>query len=114
MPRGKGRKDLPYRNAAACRRPLPVAPRQVNRQNIRRRPLAQWKQAKPMGALFKFTIPMIMTPNLSISLLLLRNPNLLISLLLLRTITMEMLLHHIYFLHPKLYNWCHRLTVVRL
>jgi hypothetical protein len=46
--------------------------------------------------------PMIMTSNLPISLLLLRN------------ITMKMLLHHIYFLHPKLYNRCHRLKMVRL
>jgi hypothetical protein len=45
-----------------------------------------------MGSLFKFNSPMIITPNLSI------------SLLLLRTITMKMFLHHIYFLHPKLYN----------
>jgi hypothetical protein len=41
-----------------------------------------------MGSLFKFNSPMTMTPNLPI------------SLLLLRTITMKMLLHHIYFLHP--------------
>jgi hypothetical protein len=54
-----------------------------------------------MGSLFKFNSPMIMTPNLPISLLLLRTPNLPISLLLLRNITMKMLLHHIYFLHPK-------------
>jgi hypothetical protein len=34
MPRGKGRKILPYRKAAAGRRPPPVAPRQVERQNL--------------------------------------------------------------------------------
>jgi hypothetical protein len=89
-----------------------------------------------MGSLFKFNSPMIMTPILPISLLLLRTPNLTISLLplrtpnltisllllrtpnlpilLLRTITMKMLLHHIYLLHPKLYNRCHRLKMVRL
>jgi hypothetical protein len=67
-----------------------------------------------MGYLFKFNSPMIMTPNLHISLFLLRTPNLSISLLLLRTITMKMLLHHIYFLHPKLYNRCHRLKMARL
>jgi hypothetical protein len=27
---------------------------------------------------------------------------------------MKMLLHHIYFLYPKLYNRCHRLKMVRL
>jgi len=47
MPRGKGRKVLPYRNAAAGRRPPPVAPRQVERQNLRRRrPRAQLEQAE--------------------------------------------------------------------
>jgi hypothetical protein len=91
-----------------------------------------------MGSLFKFNSPMIITPNLPISLLLLITPNLPISLLLLitpnlpisllllitpnlpisllllRTITMKMLLHHIYFLHPKFYNRCHRLKMARL
>jgi hypothetical protein len=65
-----------------------------------------------MGSLFKFNSPMIMTPNLLISLLLLRTPNL--PILLLRTIIMKMLLHHIYFLHSKLYNQSHRLKMVRL
>jgi hypothetical protein len=67
-----------------------------------------------MGSLFKFNSPMIMTPKLLISLLLLRTPNMPISLFLLRFITMKMLLHHIYSLHPKLYNRCHRLKMVRL
>ena len=52
MPRGKGRKVLPYRNAAAGRRPPPVAPRQVERQNLRtrrRRPRAQLEQAEDHG-----------------------------------------------------------------
>ena len=50
MPRGKGRKVLPYRNAAAGRRPPPVTPRQVERQNIsRRRPRAQLEQAEDHG-----------------------------------------------------------------
>ena len=50
MPRGKGRKVLPYRNAAAGRRPHPVAPRQVERQNLRRRrPRAQLEQAEDHG-----------------------------------------------------------------
>jgi hypothetical protein len=40
-----------------------------------------------MGSLFKFNSPMIMTPKLLISLLLLRTTNLPISLLLLRTAT---------------------------
>jgi hypothetical protein len=48
---GKGRKVLPYRNAAAGRRPPPVAPRQVERQNPRRRrPRAQLEQAEDHGA----------------------------------------------------------------
>jgi hypothetical protein len=34
MPRGKGRKVSPYRNAVAERRPPPGAPRQVERQNL--------------------------------------------------------------------------------
>jgi hypothetical protein len=79
-----------------------------------------------MVSLFKFNSPMRMTPNLPIGLFLLRTPNLPIglllirtsnlpiSLLLLRTITMKMLLHHIYFLRPKLYNRCHRLKMMRL
>jgi hypothetical protein len=67
-----------------------------------------------MGSLFKFNSPMIMTPNLPIGLLLLRTPNLPIGLLLLRNITMKMPLHHIYFLHPKLYNRGHRLKMVML
>ena len=50
MPRGKGRKVLPYRNAAAGRRPPPAAPRQVERQNLRRRrPRAQLEQAEDHG-----------------------------------------------------------------
>ena len=50
MPRGKGRKVLTYRNAAAGRRPPPVAPRQVERQNLRRRrPRAQLEQAEYHG-----------------------------------------------------------------
>jgi hypothetical protein len=77
-----------------------------------------------MVSLYKFNSPMIMTPNLPIGLFLLRTPNLPIglllirtsnlpiSLLLLRTITMKMLLHHIYFLRPKLYNRSHGLPLV--
>jgi predicted nucleotidyltransferase len=49
MPRGKGRTVLPHRNAAARRRPPPVAPRQVERQNLRRRPRAQLEQAEDHG-----------------------------------------------------------------
>jgi predicted TIM-barrel fold metal-dependent hydrolase len=50
MPRGKGRKVLPYRNAATGRRPPPVARRQVERQNLRRRrPRAQLEQAEDHG-----------------------------------------------------------------
>ena len=50
MPRGKGRNGLPYRNAAAGRRQPPVAPRQVERQNLRRRrPRAQLEQADDHG-----------------------------------------------------------------
>ena len=50
MPRGKSRKVLPYRNAAAGRRPPPVVPRQVERQNLRRRgPRAQLEQAEDHG-----------------------------------------------------------------
>ena len=127
MPRGKGRKVLPYRNAAAGRRPPPVAPRQVERHNLRRRRLwAQLEQAEDHGAPVQVQQPndndpnlpisllLLRTPNLPISLLLPRTPNLPISLLLLRNITMKMLLHHIYFLHPKLCNRCHRLKMVRL
>ena len=50
MPRGKGRKVLTYRNATAGRRPPPVAPRQVERQNLRRRrPRAQLEPAEYHG-----------------------------------------------------------------
>ena len=49
MPRGKGRQVLTYRNAAAGRRPPPVDPRQVERQNLRRRPRAQLEQAEDHG-----------------------------------------------------------------
>jgi hypothetical protein len=49
-----------------------------------------------MGSLFKINSPMIMTPKLLISLLLLRTPNMPIGLLLLRIITMKMLLHITY------------------
>jgi hypothetical protein len=50
IPRGKGRKVLPYRNAAAGRRPPPVAPRQVESHNLRRRkPWAQLEQAEDHG-----------------------------------------------------------------
>ena len=127
MPRGKSRKVLPYRNAAAGRRPPPVVPRQVERQNLRRRgPRAQLEQAEDHGVPVQIQQPndndpkllisllLLRTTNLPISLLLLRTANLPISLLLLRTITMKRLLHHIYFLHPKLYNRCHRLKMVRL
>ena len=58
MPRGKGRKVIPYRNAAAGRRPPPVAPCQVERQNLRRRrPRAQLEQAEDHGVPVQFQQP---------------------------------------------------------
>ena len=103
MPRGKGRKILPYRKAAAGRRPPPVAPRQVERQNLwRRRPRAQLEQAEDHGVPVQVQQPKDNDPQPAY------------QLLLLRTIRMKMLLHHVYFLYPKLYNRCHRLKMVRL
>ena len=50
MPRGKGRNALSYRNAAAGRRPPPLAPCKVERQNlIRSRSRAQLEQAEDHG-----------------------------------------------------------------
>jgi hypothetical protein len=50
IPRGKGKQVLPYRNAAVVRRPPPVAPRQVESHNLRRRrPWAQLEQAEDHG-----------------------------------------------------------------
>jgi hypothetical protein len=80
------------------RRPHPVAPRQVERQNLRRIPRAQLEQAEEHGVPLQVQQPNDNDPQPAYRLLLLRTPNLPISLLLLRTITMKLLLHHIY--HP--------------
>jgi hypothetical protein len=112
MPSGKGRNVLPYRNAAAGIRPPPVAPRQVGRQNLRRRrPRAQLEQAEDHGVHVQVQKPNDNDPQPSYQPAPAQNPNL--ANLLFRIITMKMLLHHIYFLHPKLYKRSHRLQTVR-